>query len=93
MDEITNNFSLAGEKSMPEIHLRQPGFTYNASELFTKNKEIMQKLEEIGDSRYIYQSELDQACFQHDMAYRDFVDCKIPNIMDINCFIGLYIFW
>ena len=26
------------------------------------------------DSRFIYQSELDKACFQHDMAYGDFKD-------------------
>ena len=24
-----------------------------------------------GDSKYIYQTELDKACFQHDMAYGD----------------------
>ena len=27
-----------------------------------------------GDSRYIYQNELDKAYFQHDMAHRDFED-------------------
>ena len=26
------------------------------------------------DSRYIYQNELDKACFQHDVAYGDFKD-------------------
>ena len=35
-----------------------------------KNK----KFKETGDSRYIYQNKLDKACFQHDMAYRDFKD-------------------
>ena len=34
----------------------------------------MQKFKEVGDSRYIYQNELDKACFQHDMAYGDFKD-------------------
>ena len=29
MKEIINNFLLAGEKFMPEIHLRQPEFTYS----------------------------------------------------------------
>ena len=34
----------------------------------------MQKFKEARDSRYIYQNELDKACFQHDMAYGDFKD-------------------
>ena len=59
---------------MPEKHLKQPGFTYSACRPFTKNKERTQKLKETGDSRYIYQNELDKACFQHDMAYGDFKD-------------------
>ena len=37
-----------------------------------KIKKRIQKFKETGDSRYIYQNELDQASFQHDMAYRDF---------------------
>ena len=33
---------LAGDKFMPEMHLRQPGFTNCASRLFTKsNKNIL----------------------------------------------------
>ena len=59
---------------MPEMHLRQPGFIYSACGLFTKNKERIRKVEETGDSGYIYQNELDKACFQHDMAYGDFKD-------------------
>ena len=39
-----------------------------------KNKERIQKFTETGDSRYIYQNELDKVCFQHDMAYGDFKD-------------------
>ena len=46
MNEIVNNFLLAGHKSMPEMDARQPGFTYSACELFTKNKERMQRLKE-----------------------------------------------
>ena len=56
------------------MHLRQPRFTYSASGPFTKNKERIQKFKETGDSRYIYQNELDKACFQHYMAYGDFKD-------------------
>ena len=56
------------------MHLRQPGFTYSACGPFTKNKERIQKFKETGDSRYIYQNELDKACFPHDMAYGNFKD-------------------
>ena len=59
---------------MPEMHLRQPGFTYSADGPFTKNKERIKKFKETGDSRYIYQNELDKARFQNNMAYRDFKD-------------------
>ena len=33
---------------------------------------LQKKGKETGDSQYIYQKELDKACFQHDMAYGDF---------------------
>ena len=74
MNEIVNKFLLAGDKFMPEMHLRQPGFTYNACGPFTKNKERIQKFKETRDTSYIYKNELDKACFQHDMAYGDFKD-------------------
>ena len=76
MNDIINKFLLDGDKFMPEMHLKQPGFTYSACGPFTKNKERIQKFKRIGDSRYIYQNELDKACFQHVMAYRDFKDLK-----------------
>ena len=44
MSEIINNFLLAGDKFMPEIHLKQPGFTYNLCGPFTKNKERIKKI-------------------------------------------------
>ena len=53
---------------MPEMHLRQPEFTYSACRSFTKNKERIQKFKETGDSQYIYQNEIGKACFQHDIA-------------------------
>ena len=59
---------------MPEMYLRQSRFTYSACGPFTKNKERIQKFQETVDSRYIFQNELDKACFQHDMAYGDFND-------------------
>ena len=41
MNEIVNKCLLAGEKSMLEMHLRQPRFTYSACGPFTKNKETI----------------------------------------------------
>ena len=74
MNDIINKFLLAGDKFMPEMHLRQRGFTYIACGPFTKNKKRTQKFKQTGDSRYIYKNELDKACFQHDMSYGDFKD-------------------
>ena len=59
---------------MPELTLRQPGFTYSACGPFNKSKERTKNFKETGVSRYIYQKELDEACFQHDMGYGDFKD-------------------
>ena len=74
MSEIVNKFLLIGEKFMPEMHLRQPGFTYSACGPFSKNKERNQRFKETGDTSYIYKNELDKACFQDDMAYGYFKD-------------------
>ena len=69
MNEIINKFLLAGDKFMPEMHLRQPGFTYSACGPFTKNKERIKKFMQTGNTRFIYKNKLDKACFQRDMAY------------------------
>ena len=44
MNEIINKFLLAGDKFMPEMHLKQPGFTYSACGPFTKNKKKIKNL-------------------------------------------------
>ena len=54
---------------MPELLLKQSGFTYNACGPFTRNKERIEKFMEKGNIDFIYRNELDKACFQHDMAY------------------------
>ena len=82
MNEIVNKFLLAGDKFMPEMHLKQPGFTYSACGPFTKNKERIQRFKETGDTSYIYKNELDKACFQHDMAYEDFKDLGKRTVED-----------
>ena len=71
MNKIINKFLLTGDKFMPEMHLRQPQFTYSACGPFTKHKERIKKFNQTGDTRYIYRNDLDKACFQHDSDYTD----------------------
>ena len=56
MNEIVNNFyanKTGGDKYMPEINLKQPGFTYSPCWPFTKNKERIQKFKDAEDTRHI----------------------------------------
>ena len=69
MNEIVNKFLLLGDKFMPQMHLKQPGFTYSACGPFTKNKERIEKFMQTGNTNFIDKNELDKACFQHDIAY------------------------
>ena len=69
MNEIINKFLLVGDKFMPEMHLKQLGFTFSACGPFTKNNERIEKFMQSGNTDFIYKNELDKACFQHDMAY------------------------
>ena len=74
MNNIINKFLLAGDKYMPEMHLRQPQFAYSACGPFTRHKERIKEFKRTGDTHYIYRNELDKACFQHDSAYADHKD-------------------
>ena len=69
MNEIVNKFLLMGDKFMPEMHLKQSGFTNTACGPFTENKERIEKFVQIKNTDFIYRNELDKACFQHDKAY------------------------
>ena len=82
MNEIVNTSLLVGDKFMPEMYLKQPGFTYSACGPFTKNKERIQNSKETGDTSYIYKNKLDKACFQHDMAHWYFKDLKRKTFSD-----------
>ena len=84
MNNITNKFLLAGDKFMPEMHLRQPQFTYSACRPFAKHKQRIQKFKETGDANYIYKNELDKACFAHDAAYSDSKDLTKRTVADKN---------
>ena len=64
---------------MPEMQLKQPGFTYKVCGPFTKNKERIQKFMQTGNTNYIYRNDMDKAGFQHDMAHVKYKDLtKIP---------------
>ena len=69
MNELVNKFLLVGDKFMPEMHLKQSGFTYSVCGPFTRNKEKIEKFIQSGNTDFIYRNELHKACFQHDMAY------------------------
>ena len=69
MNEIVNKALLVGDKLMPKMHLKQPGFSCSACGPLTKNKERIEKFMQTGNTDFIYRNELDKACFQHDMAY------------------------
>ena len=72
MSKIVNKFLLAGDKFMPELHLRQPGFTFSAYRPFTKHRERIKKFRETGNLNHIYKNEVDKAYFAHYAAYCDF---------------------
>ena len=74
MNNVINKFLLAGDKFMPEMHLRQPRVVYSACGPFTRHKERIKEFKRAGDTRYIYRNELDKACFQHDSPYADHKD-------------------
>lgn len=54
---------------MPKMHLKLSEFTHVALKQ-RKNK----KLKETGDTRYIYQNELDKDYFKNDMTYGAYKD-------------------
>ena len=64
MNEIINKFLLVGDKFMPGMHLKQPGFTYSACGPFTKHAERIKKFKQTGNTSYIFKNELDKACFK-----------------------------
>ena len=69
MNEILNKYLLAGNKFKPEMHLKQPVFTYSACDPFTRNKERIDKFMQTSNTDFMYRNELDKVCFQHEMAY------------------------
>ena len=58
MNKLVNKFLSARDKFMPEMHLKEPEFTYSTCGPFTKNKERIKKFKETGDTNYIYKKHL-----------------------------------
>ena len=67
---------------MPELHLKQPEFTYSACGPFTKHRERIQKFREAGNLKDLYRNDLDKACFAHDAAYSNSKDLAKRTISD-----------
>ena len=63
MNEILNTFLLVGDKFMPGMHLKQPGFTYSACGPFTKNKERIEQFMQTGNTDFIYKNDLIKLVF------------------------------
>ena len=63
MNEIVNKFLLVGDKFMPELHLKHPGFTYSAYGPLTKNKERIEKFMQTGNTDFIYKIYLMKLAF------------------------------
>ena len=82
MNKIANKFLLAGDKFMPNLILRQPGFTYSVCGPFTKHRERIKKFRETGNLKHLYRNEIDKTCFVHDAAYSDSKDLAKRTISD-----------
>ena len=80
MNNVINKFLLAGDKLMPEMHLRQ--FVYSACGPFTRHKERIKEFKRTGDTRLLHRNELDKACFKHDAAYTKYKDVENRLISD-----------
>ena len=63
MNQIVNKFLLVGDKFMPEMHLKQTGFTYSACGPVTKNKERIEKFMQTWNTEYISENDLYKASF------------------------------
>ena len=67
---------------MPELHLKEPRFTYSDCRPFTKHRERVQRFRETDNLKYLYRNELDKVCFAHHVAYSDIKDVAKRTISD-----------
>ena len=74
---------MTGDRFMPKMGLRQPGFTYSTCGPFTKHHESTEKKYKNRDNlKHLYRNESDEACFADDDAYSDGKDLANKNISD-----------
>ena len=73
-----------GDSFMPEfMHLKQPGFTYSACELFNKHRERIQKCRGTGNLNHLFKNELDKACLAYEAAYSLFIKIQLRQLIQI----------
>ena len=82
MNKVINKFVLTRDKLMPELRLKEPGFTYISCGSFTKHHERIQKFRETGDLKDLQRNELEKACFSHDAKISDSKDLAKRTISD-----------
>ena len=54
LNKIVNKFLVVGDKFMPEMHLKQPGFTDSACGPLTKNKERIESFMQTGRPKTLF---------------------------------------
>ena len=59
---MVNKILLAGDKFMPEMHLKQPGFTYSTCDPFRKNRAVIEKFMQTENTDFIYKNYLHRVC-------------------------------
>ena len=69
MKELINKCSLSGDKYIPELHLKHPGFTYSACGPFTKHRKRIQKVKDTSNLKHLYRNKLNKTQFAHDTTY------------------------
>ena len=82
MNEIVNKILLTGDKFMPEMHLKQPGFTYSVWSIQKKQRKNWKIYANRKYRFYLQKNELGKACFQHDVAYGKSKDLAKRNQSD-----------
>ena len=69
---------MSADKFMPQLHLKQPEFTYSACRPFIIHRKTIKKFRETGDVKYLHGNKLDKSSFFHDAAYSDSNFWKAP---------------
>ena len=67
---------------IPELHLKQLGFTYITCGSFTKHRERIKKIRETSTLKHLNRNELDKACLANDAVYYDNKDLAKRNISE-----------